>query len=202
MSTLGAYRFDELLAATAAKSPTPGGGAVAGATGALAAALAGMVVSYSVGKKDLAQFKERLEQAGRDLESWRAEFLTLADADAEAYGLLNSLQKLAPSDPQRVAALPGAIEGAVGVPVRCLRLSVEVVRQSLELAPITNKHLRSDLAIAGVLGEAAARASLWNVRINLPLIEDTARRGVLGRECEGLAARAVELCAKLGVACA
>ncbi|MFN5944565.1 MAG: cyclodeaminase/cyclohydrolase family protein, partial [Phycisphaerae bacterium] len=36
------------LAQTAAKQPTPGGGAVAGLTGALAAALAHMVVNYSL----------------------------------------------------------------------------------------------------------------------------------------------------------
>lgn len=201
MSTLGAYRFDELLAATAAKTPTPGGGAIAGATGALACATAGMVVSYSVGKKDLAAFKERLEAAAVELERWRNEFLALGDADAEAYGRLNALQKLSPGDPVRAAELPAAIEGALGVPVRCLRLGVEVVKRCLELAPITNKHLRSDLAIAGILGEAAAMAAMWNVRVNLPLIEDVARRGALGGDCEGLVVRAIELRGKLSLAC-
>lgn len=201
MSTLGSYRFEELLAATAAKTPTPGGGAVAGATGALACALAGMVVSYSVGKKDLAAFKERLEGAGAEFERWRGEFLALGDADAEAYGRLNALQKLSPSDPAREAELPAAIEGAMGVPARCLRLSVEVVKRCLEVAPISNRHLRSDLAIAGVLGEAAAVAALWNVRVNLPLIADPSRRSTFGAECEGLAARCAELRGKLALAC-
>lgn len=210
MSALGAMKVEELLAATAAKTPTPGGGAVAGATGALACAVGGMVVSYSVGKKDLAQHRERLEKAGADLASWRGEFLSLADADAEAYGRLNALQKAGAGgmggaggvgDATRAAEMAAAIEGALGVPVRCLRLSVEVVRQCLELAPITNRHLRSDLAIAGVLGEAAARASLWNVRVNLPLVEDPSRRTAVGRECEALATRAAELCGRLATAC-
>ena len=198
---LGAYRFDELLAAVAAKTPTPGGGAVAGATGALACATAGMVVSYSVNKKDLAQFKERLEGVAKELDTWRAEFLALADADAEAYGKLNSLQKAAATGNADAGELSTAIEGALGVPVRCLRLSVEVVRQCLELAPITNKYLRSDLAIAGLLADTAARAAMWNVRVNLPLVEDTARRAQVGRECDGLVARAGELAAKLSTAC-
>lgn len=207
MSTLGAMRFDELLAALAAKTPTPGGGAVAGATGALACGTAGMVVSYSVGKKDLAAHRERLEGVAKQLEAWRGEFLALADADAEAYGRLNALQKAAAagggggSDSTQAAELATAIEGALGVPVRCLRLSVEVVRQCLELAPITNRYLRSDLAIAGVLAEAAAVSAMWNVRVNLPLVEDVERRGVMGRECEGLVARSAELRGRLAQAC-
>jgi len=201
MSTLSAMGVDELLTALAAKTPTPGGGAVAGLTGAVACGVAGMVVAYSVNRKDLAPHRERLEGAAQELERWRTEFLALGDADAEAYGRLNTLQKLPPNDPERAAALPGAIEGAVGVPVRCLKLSVELVKRCLELAPISNRHLRSDLAIAGELGQAAAKAALWNVRINLPLIEDPGRRGALSAECEGLAVRALELNGKVALAC-
>ncbi|HYC99947.1 MAG TPA: cyclodeaminase/cyclohydrolase family protein [Phycisphaerales bacterium] len=204
MSAIGGMKVEDLLASLATKTPTPGGGAVAGATGALGCALAGMVVSYSVGKKDLASHRERLEATGAELERWRLEFLRLGDADAEAYGKLNALQKLSPTpgDRAHAAEMAAAVEGALGVPVRCLRLSVEVVKRCLELAPITNRYLRSDLAIAGLLGEAAAKSALWNVRVNLPLIEDTARRGAIGSECEGLAARASELCGRLATACA
>ena len=46
--------LDQFLDSVAAKTPAPGGGAVASAVGALSAALAGMVVSYSTGKKNLA----------------------------------------------------------------------------------------------------------------------------------------------------
>ena len=45
--------LNELLQQIAAHQPVPGGGAVAGIVTSLAAALGGMVVSYSVGKKSL-----------------------------------------------------------------------------------------------------------------------------------------------------
>ncbi|MCA9295269.1 MAG: cyclodeaminase/cyclohydrolase family protein, partial [Phycisphaerales bacterium] len=36
----------------------------------------------------------------------------------------------------------------------------------------TNPMLASDLAIAAVLVESAARSAAWNIRINLPLLRD------------------------------
>ena len=60
--TLDRLSVDELLAEIGAKSPTPGGGAVACVTAALAAALGRMVVNYSVGKPSLAEH-DALHQA-------------------------------------------------------------------------------------------------------------------------------------------
>src|ERR1044071_2665053 len=101
MTTLAATPFAELLSRIAAKTPPPGGGAVACATGALAAALAGMVVSYSLGKKSLAAHQDELERAAHALENARAVFLELAEEDAGAYGLVNELMKLPETDPRR-----------------------------------------------------------------------------------------------------
>jgi len=41
MSTIAGQRFDSFLGSIAARTPTPGGGAVASAVGAMSAALAG-----------------------------------------------------------------------------------------------------------------------------------------------------------------
>ncbi len=178
---------------TAAKSPTPGGGAIAALTGAHACALAGMVVSYSLGRKDLVAHQDMLAQADVRLRAAREEFVQLGDLDAQAYGALNALQKLAPDDARRVAELPGAIERATAVPLRCLRLVEQCAMTCRGLVGASNKWLVSDLVISGVLLDAAARACLCNVRINLPLIDDEARRALLTREAEGLEAKAREL---------
>jgi formiminotetrahydrofolate cyclodeaminase len=89
--TLASLTLDEFLRQTAAKTPTPGGGAVACTTGALAAALAGMVVSYSLGKKSLAPHQPDLEQAARSLENARSLFLRLADEDAQGISVVNRI---------------------------------------------------------------------------------------------------------------
>lgn len=195
---LGTLTVNALLEATSAKTPTPGGGAIAGVTGGLAAALAGMVVSYSIGKKDLAAAQERLMAAQAKLAEMRAEFIALGDRDAEAYGMLNALQKLPPEDAKRQSEMPAAIDAAVGVPVRCLRLSVELARLCAELAPITNKWLASDLKIASALAEAAARASVCNVLVNAPLIEDAQKRATITQQCGAMVKECKELAVRVG----
>lgn len=166
-SSLTNHTFGELLTLIAAKSPTPGGGAVAGSVGAIAASLAHMVVAYSLGKKNLAQHQPALEAASRQLQRMREMYVQLAEEDAAAYGLVNELQKLPETDARRMAELPGAQRAAVDVPLAAMALSVELLRLCETLQPITNVYLKSDLGIATVLAEATNRSSAWNVHINL-----------------------------------
>lgn len=176
MPELESCRLSDLLDQVASKTPTPGGGAVASAVGALAAALAGMVVAYSVGRKDLAQHDKDLREAEDALRTARAVLLALADEDAAAYGFLNGLMKLPADDPRRLRDYPGAVAAAIGVPRATIGACANLLRLFEALAPITNTRLRSDLAIAAVLAEAVARASRWNVEINLPFLTDDLER--------------------------
>lgn len=166
-----AHTIADFLERLSAKSPTPGGGAVAPIVGSLGAALGSMVVAYSVGKKSLAQHEPALQDAAATLTSARADLLRLADADARAYARLNDLMKLPEGDPRRESEFPNAVAAAVDAPMGVITSCVELLRMFESLASKTNRHLRSDLAIAAVLAHAAAAASRWNVRINAPLIE-------------------------------
>ncbi|USN98717.1 MAG: cyclodeaminase/cyclohydrolase family protein [Phycisphaeraceae bacterium] len=187
MEALAANRLDALLDALASKTPAPGGGAVASMTGATAAALAGMVVAYSVGKKSLAEHQTLLESAEHRLREMRSEFLALADEDAAAYSALNELQRLDQDDPRRTAEEPGAIRRAIEAPERALNLSSELLAMAEGLVGRSNAHLRSDLAIAAVLAEAAAAAAAWNVRINALLLPEGERGALIARVEQALA---------------
>ncbi len=175
MSTLADMTVQEFLDATASKTPTPGGGAVASAVGALAAALAQMVVNYSIGKKNLAQHEPHLRGSIMRLTRAGELLLALADEDAEAYGLVNELSRLPEGDARRQRELPEAQRAAVQVPMSVIAACVDLLRHFVDLASITNRHLRSDLAIAAVLADAAARASRWNVLVNIPSLDEPAR---------------------------
>lgn len=172
-------RLSDILQSLASRSPTPGGGAVAAVTLGLAAGLASMVVEYSRGKKKLTEHAALHDEAQAALTEARQASLTLADRDAAAYHELNALQKLPEDDPTRVAAWHGAVDRAIDVPSRVLVRSLDVLDWCDRLVGKSNEYLRSDLAIAAVLAEAAAASAGWNVRINLPLLSDGTRRSLL-----------------------
>lgn len=201
-NSFAAIPFEGLLASIASKTPTPGGGAVASAVGALGSALGSMVVAYSVGKKSLAPHQDELEAAVLHLARARELLLLLADADVAAYGELNALQKLPETDPKRVAGWAAAVEGALAAPSAMLAAANDLLRLLERLRPITNEWLKSDLAIAAVLGEACARSAAWNVRINLPLVTDSAERDRLRGETDRAVGDASARAASIEAACA
>jgi len=183
MSSLASLTLADFIAQVGAKTPAPGGGAVACTTGATAAAIAKMVVEYSIGKKNLIEHQPALTLAAATLARLSVMFLALADEDAAAYSLVNELSKLPETDERRMREYPGAAAAAVQAPRAALAAAIDLLRLVDSLAPITNRHLKSDLAIAAILGEAAAKAAWWNVAVNLPLIADENQRGTAESEC-------------------
>jgi methenyltetrahydrofolate cyclohydrolase len=175
------HTINDFLTELAAKSPAPGGGAAAPVCAAVGAALANMVVAYSVGKKSLAEHRPALEAAADRLASASRRFQALAEEDAVAYSRLNELQRLPEGDP-RLADLLSVKQEAIDIPTQAVALCAEMLELCESLAPISNKFLLSDLAIAAVLIEACARASRWNVLVNAggdpaPLVEVDALLG-------------------------
>lgn len=163
---IGARPLGGLLCDIAAKSPAPGGGAVASIAAALSASLAGMVLAYSTGKKDLAQHHQAHEALAQRCATAACQLLELADADAAAYARLNALQRLDADDPRRVADLAHAARRCVEVPHAVQALCLSLLEGFHALAPIANRWLLSDLKIAAILAEAAVRASDCNVEAN------------------------------------
>jgi formiminotetrahydrofolate cyclodeaminase len=133
-----------------------------------------MVVSYSLGKKSLAAHQPELERAAHALEIARNLFLQLGEEDAQAYGLVNELMKLPEGDRRRTAELPSAMLASIQVPLAAMAAASDLLRLCETLVPITNKQLHSDLGIAAELALAAARSSLWNVRVNASFLPDKA----------------------------
>lgn len=196
--TLGRTTLDDLLDAIAAKTPTPGGGAVAALAGAIAAALGGMVIAYSKGRKALAGQEELHREAAATLADHRVRALALAEADARAYARLNALWRLPEEDPKRRAEWDAAVAAAIDAPSRAIDLALETLDLLERLPGRTNAMLASDVAVAAVMAEAAARGAAWNVRINLPSVHDAARRAAIERRtaerlaCAGSRRSAIE----------
>lgn len=191
MERIDTLTVAQFLDAVAAKSPTPGGGAVAAATGATAAALTSMVVAFSLGKKNLAAHQPMLERSDQALRRSREIFLELAEEDAAGYAYLNELMKLPPEDERRQREMPAAIDASLAPPRATAAAATDLLRLIESLAPITNRFLRSDLVVAAALAEATTRSAWWNIAANSPMVTDEAARAALVEEANRLLADAV-----------
>ncbi len=109
--------------------------------------------------------------------------LTLADADAAAYGVLNDAMKRPKDDPQRAKLVADAAGDAIAPPRATMALGIDLLRLFEELGPKSNPWLASDLRIAAILAECLVRCSAENVRINLGLLGDAGAAAVIEAEC-------------------
>ncbi|MCT2584204.1 cyclodeaminase/cyclohydrolase family protein [Actinophytocola gossypii] len=142
-----------LLERVAARTPAPGGGAVAALTGASAAALVAMAARFSGEPADRA-------------EALRAELEPLADADAAAYTAVLAARRLPRDDPNRAARIADAMTEATEVPRRVAAAATEVAELAAALVERGNPNLVGDARVGELLARAAADAATALVRIN------------------------------------
>lgn len=155
--------FASILERVAAKSPGPGGGAVAAMATCMAAALCAMAARYAVGKMDSAlEIAERADELRRKAEP-------LVEADAAAFGQVMAALKL-PKEPDPLArqqAIRRALSDAADVPMAVAEMAAEVASLGALLAQDGNPNLVGDAAIACMLAEAATRSAACLVSLNL-----------------------------------
>ena len=173
LAELSLAQFSERLASA---EPVPGGGAASAVAAALGASLISMVAGLSTGKPKYAVYEETLVRClalGQDLAT---EFLRLADRDAEAYAAYAAALKL-PRETEsqqedRKAAIRAAARVAADAPWECVKACTQLVVLAEALAGRSNVNAASDVLVAALLAEAAARGAAENVRINLPATGD------------------------------
>ena len=166
--------FNERLASA---EPVPGGGSASAVAGSLAASLVTMVAELSKRPKYMVHsaLHGKVEADGREL---AARLLRLADEDAASYAAFAAALKL-PRDTEgeraaRASAIQVAARVASEVPLRCMETCFEVILAAESLAGRCNQNASSDLTVATLLAEAAAKGAAANVRVNLPSVGDEA----------------------------
>ena len=176
MDELTNLSLDEFLNQSADRAPTPGGGSVTAAAGALGGALARMVVAYSVNKKTDPAVAEAINAAATKLHRADQLLRALITRDAVAYTAMTALRKAMREDPSQEPKYRQAVVDAVAVPMEVAAVASSMLATLDEIKDRANRFLLSDLAIAALLTDAAAQAARFTVLINLTELADNDRR--------------------------
>ena len=164
--------LDEL----ASSQPTPGGGSAAALSGAMAAALASMVVQLTLGKADYAHAQQEIEALLQHTERLRLRFQQLLHEDIVAYRRLSACFKMPRgTDEEREArtkAIQERLTDAALVPLEVAECAAELMQYCKRIAEIGNRNVLSDVATGAMLAAGAGEGAAWMVRTNVRAMKD------------------------------
>src|SRR5690349_10417773 len=155
-------RMSDWLDRLAARTPAPGGGAVAALCAASSAALLEMVANYTTGGK-WTDREEAMKAVIVEVAELRARAARLARDDEEAFGAVGAAYGLPRSTPEEKAARSAAIQeatrGAAEPPVQVGRLATRRVTLADEMVEPANANGLSDVGCAAATARAALSGS-------------------------------------------
>ncbi|MCL0069712.1 cyclodeaminase/cyclohydrolase family protein [Dehalococcoidia bacterium] len=180
----------EFLEELARGSPLPGGGSASALAGALGAALVAMVADLTLGKERYKNVEDELKEVSRKAASLKDRMMCLVDEDSQTFdALLAALrfpQDSAEAKGKRGVEVQRATRRAAEVPLEVARHSIKIVELAEVVIQKGNVNAISDGGVAALLGEAAFRGAVYNVKINLSSLQDETYRKAVEQELRDL----------------
>ena len=173
-------KTSEFVGTVASSEPAPGGGSVAALTGALSAALAEMVCTLTK-TEDLSGLKAEAAELKEKL-------LVMTDKDTEAFmKVANAFSMPKETDDEkaaRSAAIQDGLLACLESPREVMLLARDAIRVIQKVSENYNTNAASDLGVAALSAEAAAKGAWLNVLINAGSLKDKEKGAAYKTECE------------------
>ena len=186
----------DYLAKTASGDPVPGGGSSAALNAALAAALTEMVAHLTIGRKNFESVDAEMRTVAEKASTLRKKLIQDIDRDSDAYAqVLKAFQMPKATEAEKVdrsRAVQEAFKQAALVPLGVARDALAIMDLGRAVISKGNPNAASDGAAGVLAARMAARAAVYNVRINLGSIKDEAFTSELKREADRLEAETEE----------
>lgn len=192
--------MDEFVNDLASALPAPGGGSAAGLAGSMGASLTSMVYNLTIGNKSAENLSpeviQKMMKARDDMMRIKTEFVELVEEDNSSFTEFMDALKLPKGTEEEKAARKAILDVSkkkiVAAPEKIARLG-DSIWDAIELAnDYGNPGVISDAGVAALMTDAAIRAALLNVKVNLPMVKDEARRAELIQLIDECMARSVE----------
>lgn len=178
----------DFLEKTAANEALPGGGSSSALNGAIAAALTGMMAKLTIGKKNYTDVEDQMKKVVEAMEESRLHFINDIDRDADAYGLVMEAYKLPKeTDEQktlRSEKIQEAMKVASLVPMEVAERGYSMLDTIIETIRKGNKNAVTDGMVGLMACRTGVMGALFNVRINLAGINESAFVEGLSEKCD------------------
>jgi formiminotetrahydrofolate cyclodeaminase len=172
----------------------PGGGSSAALNAALAAALIEMVANLTIGRKGFEAVDSEMRAVAEKAGNLRSKLTADVDRDSNSYTqVLKAFQMPKGTEVEKASrsrAVQEAFKQAALVPLGVARDAVAIMDLGRVVISKGNPNAASDGAAGVLAARMAARAAVYNVRINLGSIKDEAFASELRREADRLEAEA------------
>lgn len=186
MESLAEKTCRGFIEALYSKDAVPGGGGAAALTGALGAALAGMVANLTTGKKKYAAYEEDIQRILVQARALQDRFLAMIDEDAENFAPLAKAYGLPAGTDDEKARKAEVLEActltACTVPMEIVRISCEAIALQDELLEKGSLLALSDVGVGAECLRAALVSGWMNVQINIRTLQDRQKAQAIADE--------------------
>ncbi len=186
----------EFLEKTSSGSPVPGGGSVAALSAALAASLTEMVANLTIGKEGYEAVEDEMKVVAQEAGKLRLKLVQAIDNDSNAYNDVMSAIKL-PGDTKaekhhRETAIQSGLKKATLIPMSVAEDASRVMELAGKTVASGNKNAITDGAVGVMMAKTAILSAIYNVKINLKTIKDTAFIDEMSKQVKEMETKALD----------